>query len=57
MGRKMNALLTASQINRDVRLLCEEYFSKLQELVEVEVGSIYVEVNVQQDSLVQQRAF
>ncbi|KAJ8443243.1 hypothetical protein Cgig2_010138 [Carnegiea gigantea] len=49
MGRKMNALLTASQMNKEARLLCEEYFSKLQELIEVEVGSVYVEGDVQQD--------
>ncbi|KAJ8451707.1 hypothetical protein Cgig2_018341 [Carnegiea gigantea] len=49
IGRKMNALLTASQMNKEARLLCEEYFSKLQELIEVEVGSVYVEGDVQQD--------
>ncbi|KAJ8441610.1 hypothetical protein Cgig2_023763 [Carnegiea gigantea] len=45
----MNALLTASQMNKEARLLYEEYFSKLQELIEVEVGSVYVEGDVQQD--------
>ncbi|KAJ8430390.1 hypothetical protein Cgig2_032129 [Carnegiea gigantea] len=49
MGRKMNALLTASQMNREVRLLCEEYFSKLKELIEVEVGLVHVEGDAQQD--------
>ncbi|KAJ8441611.1 hypothetical protein Cgig2_023764 [Carnegiea gigantea] len=39
MGKKVNALLTASQVNREARLLCEEYFSKLKELIEVQVGS------------------
>ncbi|KAJ8432304.1 hypothetical protein Cgig2_019233 [Carnegiea gigantea] len=49
MGRKMNALLTASEMNKEGRLLCEEYFSKLKELIEVELGSVYVEGDVQQD--------
>jgi len=49
MGRKRNVLLTAIQMNREVRLPCEEYFSRLKELVEVEAGSVYVEDNAQQD--------
>ncbi|KAJ8430473.1 hypothetical protein Cgig2_003055 [Carnegiea gigantea] len=51
MGRKMNALLTASQMNREARLFCEEYFRKLKELVIAELWSVYVEDNVQQDCL------
>ena len=46
MIRKMNTLITASQMNTQARVLCEEYFNKLKELVEQEVGSIYVEENV-----------
>ncbi|KAJ8422112.1 hypothetical protein Cgig2_011155 [Carnegiea gigantea] len=49
MDRKINVLLTTNQMNREARLLCEEYFSKLKELIEVEVGSAYLEDNVQQD--------
>jgi len=30
MGRKMNALLTTNHMNRETRLLCEEYLSKLK---------------------------
>ena len=39
-------------MNREVRLLCEEYFSKLKELVDVALGSIYVKDNIQQDGLI-----
>ena len=46
MGGKMNALLTANQMNRQVRLLYEEYFGKLKELIELEVGLVYVEGDV-----------
>ena len=49
MGRNMNALLTANEMNREARFLCKEYFSKLKELVEVEVRLVYVEDNAQQD--------
>ncbi|KAJ8435901.1 hypothetical protein Cgig2_010258 [Carnegiea gigantea] len=35
MGRKMNALLTASQMNREARLICDECFSKLKDLSEL----------------------
>jgi len=51
MGKKMNALLTPNQMNTEARLLCDEYFSKLKELVDVEYGSVYGEDNVQQDGL------
>ncbi|KAJ8425774.1 hypothetical protein Cgig2_014888 [Carnegiea gigantea] len=40
MGRKLNALVTASQMNREARILCEDYFSRLKELIEVEVGRL-----------------
>ena len=33
-------------MNTQARAHCEEYFNKLKELVEQEVGSIYVEENV-----------
>ncbi|KAJ8452000.1 hypothetical protein Cgig2_016581 [Carnegiea gigantea] len=46
MIRKMNTLITASQMNTQARVHYEEYFNKLKELVEQEVGSIYVEENV-----------
>ncbi|KAJ8439021.1 hypothetical protein Cgig2_028467 [Carnegiea gigantea] len=36
-------------MNREARLFCEEYFSKLNEVIEVEVGSVYMEGDVQQD--------
>jgi len=51
MGRNMNALLAASQMNREARLLYEEYFSKLKDLIEAEVGSVFVEGDVQQDGM------
>ena len=51
MGKKVNALLATSQVNREVRLLCEEYFSKLKELIEVQVGSVYIEGDVEQDDV------
>ncbi|KAJ8433617.1 hypothetical protein Cgig2_023556 [Carnegiea gigantea] len=44
MGRKMNALLTTSQMNREARLLCEEYFSKFKKLIKVEVESVHIEL-------------
>ncbi|KAJ8437481.1 hypothetical protein Cgig2_002982 [Carnegiea gigantea] len=47
----MNTLLTASQMNREAKMLCDKYFSKLKELVDVECGSVYGEDNVQQDGL------
>ena len=49
MGRKLNALVIASQMNREARILCEDYFSKLMELIEVEVGSVYVEDDIHQN--------
>ena len=49
MDRKMNALVITSQLNGEARLLCEEYFSKLKELIEVQVGSVYIEGDVEQD--------
>lgn len=42
MGRKINVLLTTSHMNREAGVPYEEYFRKLKELVEAEVGSIYV---------------
>ncbi|KAJ8439022.1 hypothetical protein Cgig2_028468 [Carnegiea gigantea] len=36
-------------MNREARLFCEEYFSKLNEVIEVKVGSVYMEGDVQQD--------
>ena len=46
MIRKVNTLITTSQMNTQARAHCEEYFNKLKELVEQEVGSIDVEENV-----------
>ncbi|KAJ8438344.1 hypothetical protein Cgig2_013392 [Carnegiea gigantea] len=46
MIRKMNTLITVSEMNTQARADCEEYFNKLKELVEQEAGSIYVEENV-----------
>ena len=39
----MNSLIAASQLNKQSRAHCEEYFDKLKQLVEMEVGSIYYE--------------
>ncbi|KAJ8438669.1 hypothetical protein Cgig2_031634 [Carnegiea gigantea] len=49
MGRRLNALVTASQMNREARILCEDYFSKLKELIEVEVWSVYAEDDIHQN--------
>ncbi|KAJ8424983.1 hypothetical protein Cgig2_027992 [Carnegiea gigantea] len=35
--------MIASQLNKQSRAYCEEYFDKLKQLVEMEVGSIYYE--------------
>ena len=42
----MKTLITVCQMNTQARGHCEEYSNKLKELVEQEVGSIYVEDNV-----------
>ena len=44
----MHCLLLAKWIER---LLYEEYFSKLKDLIEAEVGSVFVEGDVQQDGM------
>jgi len=43
MTRKMNSLIVASQLNKQSMAHCEDYFNKLKQLVEMEVGSIYYE--------------
>ena len=40
MIRKMNSLVTVSQLNKNARANCEKCFNELKELVEVDVGSI-----------------
>jgi len=45
MMRKMNSLITASQMNMNARAHCEKYFMELKELVEFDVGSIHCEEN------------
>ena len=40
MMRKMNSVLTVSQLNKNTRANCERYFNELKELVEVDVEFI-----------------
>jgi len=51
MGRKMNELLTASQMKTDTRVFSKQYFGKLKELVKVRARSVYIEKNVPEDGL------
>ncbi|KAJ8422903.1 hypothetical protein Cgig2_026424 [Carnegiea gigantea] len=41
MLRKMNLIITASQMNKNARAHCEKSFLELKELVEFDVGSIH----------------
>ncbi|KAJ8438362.1 hypothetical protein Cgig2_015289 [Carnegiea gigantea] len=43
MRRKMNSLIAASQLNKQSRAHCDDYFDKLKQLVKMQVGSIYYE--------------
>ena len=37
----MNSLITASQLSQNVRANWQKYFTKLKELIKLDVGSIY----------------
>ncbi|KAJ8447883.1 hypothetical protein Cgig2_012018 [Carnegiea gigantea] len=41
MLRKINSIITVSQMNKNVRTHCEKYFMELKELIEFNVGSIH----------------
>ncbi|KAJ8434606.1 hypothetical protein Cgig2_025032 [Carnegiea gigantea] len=51
MIRKMNLLITASQMNMNTRAHCEKYFIERKKLIELDVRSIHCEENGQGKSL------
>ena len=42
---EMNSLITASQLNKNTRANCEKNFNELKQLVELDVRSIYCDVD------------
>ncbi|KAJ8435945.1 hypothetical protein Cgig2_023321 [Carnegiea gigantea] len=51
MIRKMNSLITASQLNFNARAHCEKYFTELKKLIKFDVGSIHCEQDGQEKNL------
>ncbi|KAJ8441112.1 hypothetical protein Cgig2_006941 [Carnegiea gigantea] len=49
--RKMNSIITGSQMNKNARAHCEKYFIELKELIEFIVGSIYCDEDGQRKDL------
>ncbi|KAJ8428960.1 hypothetical protein Cgig2_003291 [Carnegiea gigantea] len=49
--RKMNSIITTSQVNKNARAHCEKYFMELKELVEFDVGSIHCDKDGQEKVL------
>jgi len=48
MMRKMNSIITASQMIKNVRARCEKYVMELKELIEFDVGSIHCDADGQE---------
>ena len=51
MLSKMNSIITASQMNKNVGAHCEKYFMKLKELIEFDLGSIHCDEDEQEKVL------
>ncbi|KAJ8420930.1 hypothetical protein Cgig2_017126 [Carnegiea gigantea] len=43
MMRKMNSIITASQMNKNARAHCEQYCMELKKVIEFDVGSIHID--------------